>query len=136
MVKVEQFITEARSWINTPWVQNQACKGKGVDCVRLPYAAAISVGIELKDPGNYSNDPVGEKLLERLGEQLTLIGVVKESYNWSTIPITKFYSKPELLSQSRAGDILVFTRGWKGAPGHLSIKTDYGKIQAKLSQGG
>jgi len=63
-----------------------------------------------------------------------LIGLVKDAYNWSHSH-TKIFSKQELISQSRVGDILVFLRGWKGAPGHLAIKTDRGKIQTKLSQG-
>mgnify|MGYP000150311889 CR=1 FL=1 len=133
--KISEFIAEARTWINTPWQQNQACKGVGVDCVRFPYAAAIACGIDLVDPGFYSNDPQGENLLNRLGEQLVLIGVIEKAYNWSEYFRENSYSKPELLKLSQVGDILVFSRSWKCPPGHLGILTDKGKIHAGAKRG-
>ena len=132
---VEDFLEEAHSWLGTPWKHNEACKGVGVDCVRFPYAVAIASGIKLLDPGNYSNTPQGEKLLNRLDEQLELIGVVKDAYNWSQRYETIAIPQPELLSLTRYGDILVFSRSWRCPPGHLAIRTQEGKIHASHKRG-
>ena len=135
MITIEEFLEEADSWQGTPWQHNEACKGVGVDCVRFPYAVAIACGIKLTDPGNYSNTPQGENLLHRLDEQLNLVGVVKDAYNWSHKFINKSLTKPELLSLTRYGDILVFSRSWKCPPGHLAIRTREGKIHATNKRG-
>ncbi|MGK7898813.1 MAG: hypothetical protein AB4372_35665 [Xenococcus sp. (in: cyanobacteria)] len=137
MVNVEDFLKEAETWEGTPWKANEAKKGIGVDCVRFPYAVAIASGINLVDPGNYSNTPQGEKLLERLDEQLNLIGVVKEAYDWSLrfVNSDAIRSKPELIKLIQLGDILVFSRSWRCPPGHLAIRTKAGKIHASRSKG-
>lgn len=135
MINIEHFLEEAKSWKDTPWKANEAKKGVGVDCVRFPYAVAQAVGIKLIDPGNYSNTPQGEKLLNRLDEQLKLIGVVEQAYDWSHRYETIAIPKPELLTLTKLGDVLVFSRTWQGPPGHLAIRTIQGKMHATSGKG-
>lgn len=121
----KQIITEARSWIGTPHKHNQALKGVGVDCVRFPYEVAKSCGIEVSDPGNYERNPQGEELLNRLTEQLCLVGVVREAYkNWSDKYLEYTATNKQLVNLAEPGDILVFKREWMGEAGHLALFLD------------
>ena len=54
----QKVVSEAQSWIGTPYVPNAAIKGKrgGVDCARFPLAVYQAVGLVPKDfdPPHYS----------------------------------------------------------------------------------
>ena len=45
MITDEQIITEARSWIGTPFKHQGRKKGAGIDCVGLIYCVANKLGI-------------------------------------------------------------------------------------------
>ena len=45
MITGEEIVTEARSWIGTPWKHAQALKGVGCDCIGLVGGVAANVGI-------------------------------------------------------------------------------------------
>lgn len=40
----QSVITEAATWLNTPWAHNQAVKGIGVDCGQFPLEVYIACG--------------------------------------------------------------------------------------------
>ena len=53
MSEVEEraaVVTEARTWLRTPFQMNGMVKGAGVDCLRLVWRAFIDAGV-LPDPG-------------------------------------------------------------------------------------
>lgn len=55
----DRIITEARSWIGTPYLHKQRSKGYGVDCVQFLVGVALNVGIISPEeaaavPMNYS----------------------------------------------------------------------------------
>jgi cell wall-associated NlpC family hydrolase len=59
MMTREQVVTEARTWIGTPFHQNQMLKGVGVDCGRLLYAIYRAAGIIPADDAPEPDDPSG-----------------------------------------------------------------------------
>ncbi len=132
-----KIIDEARTWIDTPHKHNQALKGVGVDCVRFPYEVAIACGIELeKSPGNYNRDPEAEYLLDRLHEELILVGTVRESRdNWSQKYLKRAMPRLDLLELLKPGDILVYKRTWFGEPGHLGLFLGASIIQTYVTTG-
>lgn len=123
---VKDLIAEALTWEGTPHKNNQALKGKdgGVDCIRFPCEAAKRAGINVTVPLNYPSDPQGEKLLNYLDEQLYLIGTVRNVYPWSDRYLSRSTTKEQLLMLTQPGDILVFQRTYKGAPGHVELLLD------------
>ncbi len=53
----QAIITEARTWLRTPYHQHGALKGIGVDCAMMPIKVYAACGvIEDFDPGNYPTD--------------------------------------------------------------------------------
>jgi cell wall-associated NlpC family hydrolase len=104
----ERILTEARSWIGTPWHHNQACKGVGVDCARLYGAVLESLGVEVKLE-NYSRRAQNGNLLK----QIRAIDCLME------LPSAD-YREP--------GDLLVFMVGVE--PGHVGICNGHGMVHA------
>ena len=52
-----KVITEAKSWIGTPYHQQASVKGAGVDCAYLLMCVYHEVGLtEMPDVGNYASD--------------------------------------------------------------------------------
>lgn len=131
----EKIVTESRTWLNTPWHHNQCLKGVGCDCVNFPYGVYQACGFEMKPIPNYNRTPRGEKLLNYLDEYATLIGVTEDSYNWSDRYSPKAIPLTDLLDLIKPGDIMVYSRDFGGSPGHLAIRTDYGKIEALYKYG-
>lgn len=132
----DRIIVEARSWAGTPWLHNQCLKGVGCDCVNFPYAVYQKCGIKLPPLFNYSRTPKGEKILNFLDDScLELIGVANGLYSWSDRYKEKAIPLQDLIDELKSGDLLVYSRDYGTAPGHLAIKTDYGKIEALLKQG-
>jgi cell wall-associated NlpC family hydrolase len=57
MTKREQFVTEAQSWIGTPYIIRGRVKGAGCDCGSLPMSAAVNCGLmDQQDLEIYSVD--------------------------------------------------------------------------------
>jgi cell wall-associated NlpC family hydrolase len=67
------LLTEARSWLDTPWRHNHRVKGEGVDCVNFLSACAESLGIEIVLPSFYESTPLEDKLKPYLDKYLTLL---------------------------------------------------------------
>jgi len=131
----QQIITEARSWIGTPWHHNQCLKGVGCDCVNFPYGVYNACGFSLNSIPNYSRTPREEKLLNYLDEYANLIAVTEDLYPWSDRYSSKAIPLQDLLDKIKPGDLMVYARVFGGAPGHLAIRTDYGKIEALYKDG-
>lgn len=131
----EKVVTEAQTWIGTPWHNNQCLKGVGCDCVNLPYAVYQELEFDLPELVNYNRSPTGEKLLNILDTYANLLGVVKDRYPWSDRYSYAEMSHEDLLSVIDYGDIMVYSRDFGGPPGHLAIRSYYGKIDA-LFRGG
>lgn len=102
----EKLIEEARSWIGTPWVHHQRCKGVGVDCVQFLVATAEANGVELDPIENYYRSPSGDSLLRDLEDR------------FERVPTDKI----------QPGDILLFQI--RGIPHHVGLKSDRGFIHA------
>ena len=57
VTKRNLVVTEARSWIGTPYETNQMCKGAGVDCARLLVAVYRACGLVPEEEiGIFSGD--------------------------------------------------------------------------------
>jgi cell wall-associated NlpC family hydrolase len=105
----EQILTEARSWIGTPWHHNQACKGVGVDCARLYQSVLKEVtGIDSKLE-NYSRRGMGGSLLKQIRQFDCLVEL------------------PDPILRD-VGDLIVFLVGVE--PGHIGICNGHGMIHA------
>lgn len=126
----QQIIAEARTWIGTPWHNNQSKKGIGCDCVNLPYGVYRVFDSGLPPIENYNRRAKEEKLLNRLDQYAQVLGVVEDRYPWSDRYSQYSKTHEQLLSVIGYGDIMVYSRDVDGAPGHLAMRTDKGKIEA------
>lgn len=131
----KNIVTEARTWLGTPWYHNQCLKGIGCDCVNFPHAVYKASGVPMPDLFNYSRTPKGEKILNYLDDCLKLIGTAEDLYDWSDRYKDKTLPLQDLIDKSQPGDLLVYSRVFNAPPGHLAIKTDYGKIETLFKQG-
>jgi NlpC/P60 family putative phage cell wall peptidase len=52
--KRAQVISEARSWVGTPFRHQAAFKGVGVDCAKLVYEVGIAAGVLARDEIKWS----------------------------------------------------------------------------------
>lgn len=97
-----EVVSEARSWIGTPWVHQHRTKGVAVDCVGLVIGVARALGIVAKDfdINGYSRAPDGT-LLARCSEVMRQV--------------------PR--DAMRAGDVLVVAT--ESDPCHMGILADY-----------
>lgn len=62
MVTRADIVSEARSWINTPW-RHQGRSRSGVDCVGLVVMVCKGLGISDYDSTTYGRDPDARKFL-------------------------------------------------------------------------
>jgi NlpC/P60 family putative phage cell wall peptidase len=106
----EQVADEALTWLATPYVHQQSCKGVGVDCVGLLYGVCQSLGLM---PGYvmpvYSTEWHIHNNQELLVEQLTQLGCTR---------IT--------VEEAQPGDLLVMQYGRVSS--HVGIKVPDNKI--------
>jgi cell wall-associated NlpC family hydrolase len=68
----EELVSEARSWIGTPWHHRACVKGIGVDCIRLIEAMARFLQIIPKDfsTPDYGPIPDGSLLMKMCDKHL------------------------------------------------------------------
>jgi NlpC/P60 family putative phage cell wall peptidase len=66
----EQILTEARSWVGTPWHHQGRLKHVGVDCVGLIVGVASALGLRFEDATDYQRFPDGVTLAKELARQL------------------------------------------------------------------
>lgn len=82
MTLEEQIITEARTWLGTPWHLNQRSKGLGVDCIRFITETLKSCGLDVGTIKNYYGKPKGNQLIDYLEtlDGTTIAQEIKSSY--------------------------------------------------------
>jgi len=94
----EIFVTEARTWLGTPWAHQGRFKGLACDCVGLVLETSRALGLIDYNFVNYERRPDGSLRTEC--ERLM-----------RSIPVP----------QAQAGDVLLFA--WNNSPVHLAIMT-------------
>lgn len=107
MIHRAAVITEARSWIGTPWHHHQSTKGVGCDCIG--FVRGVARGIGLADP---FDTPAGMKYrgYAKTPEPAALLAACAEFL----IPVPRAAALP--------GDVLVFRIG--NDPMHFAILSD------------
>lgn len=95
----EKIITEARTWLGTPYRHNQAAKHLGIDCVQFARVCCEHVGIPQVVYENYYQTPIKDTLLQ----------IFKEHPNFQEI------------AEIEPGCVLVFRIA--GIPHHIGIAT-------------
>jgi NlpC/P60 family putative phage cell wall peptidase len=100
------IISEAKTWIGTPFKHQGRIKGVGVDCAGLVIGIAHVLQISTFDCTTYSHMPDGVTLRRLLGQHL----------------------RPKFVSGVHPGDILLLR--FDAEPQHLAILSDHGIIHA------
>ena len=105
----DAVVSEARAWIGTPYIHQQAAKGAGCDCLGLVRGVWRGViGSEPERPPAYSMDwsePQGEELL------------------WAA---ALRHLSPKQLSDAAVGDVVLFRMRANAVAKHLGIQTGVG----------
>jgi len=57
MIARAQIVTEARTWLDTPFHHQGRLKGGGVDCAGVPIGVARALGLEWADATGYARVP-------------------------------------------------------------------------------
>lgn len=73
MATGEDIVTEARTWIGTPFHHQGRVKGAGVDCVGLLVGVASALGLQHQDRSGYARLPDGETLEAELDRQTDIV---------------------------------------------------------------
>lgn len=106
MTTREEVVSEARSWLGTPYRDKGRVRGRAVDCLGVVIGVAKGLGLSEFDTTLYGMVPrrkmMGALLREHMRE----------------IPIT----------EAGPGDIVWIA--WHRAPQHLAILTDVGMLHA------
>lgn len=102
MISRDAIVSEARTWLHTPWQHQCRLKGVGVDCVGLIIGVAREVGalpIDY-DVRNYARNPLRDSLRAECATRMVTL-------------------RP---AEAREGDVLLLSfTNW---PGHLALLTD------------
>ena len=100
MIKRQDIIDCARTYLGTPFHHQGRLKGTGVDCIGLITGVASEFDMPYTDLSGYPRHPQGFTLLSEFGKNMTRIE----------------------LDQMQPGDVAVFTMGHKdGKPRHAGI---------------
>lgn len=99
IVTREQFVTEARTWLGTPFQHQGRLKGVACDCVGLVICTARALGLTEFEMTDYGRRPDG-----RLRPMLDM--------HMDAIPP----------AEAGAADVLLFA--WNASPIHVAILTD------------
>jgi cell wall-associated NlpC family hydrolase len=75
----QQIVTEALTWLGTPYHHHQCVKGVGVDCVQLLFGVGKNVGFVDKDDiiPNYEPLARGSFMIRQLEKYLVESSVIK-----------------------------------------------------------
>lgn len=108
-VRNAAIVSEARAWIATPYVHQQATKGAGCDCLGLVRGVwRVVMGAEPERPPAYSMDWSEPQGQERL---------------WAA---ALRHLRPKPLGDAAAGDVLLFRMRTRGVAKHLGVQTVIG----------
>lgn len=93
----DQIVTEARTWVGTPFHHQGRLKGVGVDCAGVAVGVAQACGLEWSDAQGYGRLPHR--------------GLFSATIDAVTQPVE--------LEDVQPGDLMVFT--WGDDPQHVAI---------------
>lgn len=102
-------VTEARTWLKTPFMHQGRVKGRAVDCAGLVVGVAQALGLPVLDMYGYSRTPHGDTLRQQLEAQTVKV------------------------PSAHPGDIYLMR--FEREPQHLGIASDIGLIHAFSSVG-
>jgi NlpC/P60 family putative phage cell wall peptidase len=105
MIPTSQVVSQAQTWLGTPWHHQARLKGVGVDCIGLLVGVCKELNISVQDYQEYARFPDGYHLAKELDRQL----------------IKKF-------TQPMPGDIMLFRIS--RMPQHIAICSPLGLIHA------
>ena len=114
--KRQQVITEARSWMGTPWGHLQKTKGPTgqIDCVQFLHSCATAAGVQCGGlPVSYN----------RLSDGTEIISYLNEWFKLKKFTVPKYVTNYDVIPELKDGDILVF-KYW-GKPHHVGIATTF-----------
>lgn len=106
----EQFLAEARTWIDVPWV-HQGRNRHGVDCIGLVLVTCWELGLTDYDISGYGRTPNADMLMRELDTHAHRIDLAD--------------ALPADLALSR----------FNGDPQHVGILTDIGILHAYAGSG-
>ena len=92
MITREQLVTEALTWVGTPFHHMARVKGVGADCVGVILGAAWAVGLEVWDVKRYARVPANgqfEAAVDAQTEAVELADVLPGDlmkFTWTTEP--------------------------------------------------
>ena len=91
-----QILTEARTWIGTPYHHQGRCKGAGADCVGVVLGVARSLQVSSFNTTAYGRYPKGEQLRQLLHEHAVFVA---NDTPWlpAQIALMRFDSEPQHL---------------------------------------
>jgi cell wall-associated NlpC family hydrolase len=100
MPNVNEFITQCRSYLGTPFRHQGRTPGEGLDCIGVAICAAKELGVDVNDDRTYRMKPNAGLFLRKLREHCTQID----------------------FKDLAVGDLLIFE--YDGNPQHVAIVTD------------
>lgn len=107
-----EFVTQARTWLGTPFHHQARLKGVGVDCIGLLTGVAAELGMDVSNvPSSYSRAPDVDMLFREIAQSGHL----------------------ERATEPAPGDV-VFFRVF-GTPTHFGLMTEHGFMHADASFG-
>ena len=109
MTYADTIITQARTWLGTPFHHQARLKSKGCDCLGLIVGVVDELELKDKfgqplsgyDEVTYSKEPNGEYLMQKLTELLDEVPII----------------------EAQAGDLALFTV--RDNPQHMAFLTNY-----------
>lgn len=101
-----RVVDVARTYLNTPFHHQARLKGVGIDCIGLVVCVAKELGITVEDRTDYSDQPDGVTLIQKLEENLDCLP----------------------LEDLQPGDIVAIWFSNKKHPQHVAIVSDVGLI--------
>ncbi len=90
----QQIVSQARTWLHTPYQHQARCKGAGVDCIGLVVGVAKELGLSQADAQCYGRIPSSNDLVTAL--QQHAIPVAPDAI-WSAgqILLIRFDAEPQ-----------------------------------------
>jgi len=70
MISPDQVVSQAQTWLETPWHHQGRLKGTGVDCVGIIVGVCKELGIPIQDSLDYGRFPDGYFLAKEFERQL------------------------------------------------------------------
>jgi NlpC/P60 family putative phage cell wall peptidase len=109
MVTRQDIITEALTWLDTPWQHGQGVKGVGCDCVHLPLRVGQALGLIAT---TYVPEPYSQQWhLHKRREQDELLLTILADFPLVAMP----------LAERQPADLLVFRWTFRQPCAHMGL---------------